>query len=136
MFALLASRVNFFGLEVFIKEVGKVDDIRGFIVPLSDRGVEHQAGKVNLVVGSVMTLWAREDGGEGTAESFVYRVVLQSIACEAFIELVFGGVKNRVKVFSSVFLFGGLKIIRQNYNTSQSYIHKIPRKKRSYLLTS
>lgn len=67
-----------------------------------------------------MTLWAREDGWEGAAKSFINRVIPKSIACEAFVELVLGGMKNSVKVLRSILLFGGLKIIGQNYGTGQS----------------
>lgn len=62
-----------------------------------------------------MTLWAREDGGERTAKGFINRIIPEGIACEAFVELVLGGVKDCVKVLRSIFLLGGLKIVRQNY---------------------
>lgn len=75
-----------------------------------------------------MTLWAREDGWEGAAKSFINRVIPKSIACEAFVELVLGGMKNSVKVLRSILLFGGLKIIGQNYGTGQSGHLKKPQK--------
>lgn len=41
MLAFLTRRVNLFGLKVFIKEVGEVDDVGGFVVARGNGGVEH-----------------------------------------------------------------------------------------------
>lgn len=92
-----------------------MNEIGGFVLTRRNRGVEHQARKVNFIVRPVMTLWAREDRREGTAKGFINRIIPEGITCEAFVELVLGGVKDCVKVLRSIFLFGGLKIVRQNY---------------------
>lgn len=136
MFALLTRCVDLFRLEIFIKEVGEVDEVSGFVVTWHNCGMEHQAREVDFIVRSVMALWTREDGGERTAEGFINRIISEGIACEAFVELVLGGVKDRMKVLCSIFLLGGLEIIRQNYSKSQSCIYKVPRNEWSYLSPS
>lgn len=116
MFALLARCVDLFRPEIFIKEVGEVDEVSGFVVSWRNCGMEHQAREVDFIVRSVVALRTREDGGERTTEGFIDRIISEGITCETFVELVLGGVKDRMKVLRSIFLLGGLKIIRQNYN--------------------
>lgn len=136
MFALLARCVDLFRLEIFIKEVGEVDEVSGFVIAWCNCGMEHQAWEVDFIVRSVMALWAREDGGERAAEGFINRIISEGITCEAFVELVLGSVKDRMKVLRSIFLLGCLEIIRQNYNKGQSCIYRVLRNECSYLSPS
>lgn len=99
-----------------------MDDISGFVFTRLDGRLKHQTRKVNLVIGSMVTLRASEDGGERAAKCFVNRVIFEVVAFATLVELVFAGVEDCVEIFCSILLPSAPKILRQNYNVASQFL--------------